>query len=129
MTLAQIAKELFTATLEAVSVPKRMCAHVRCESGLLHVEANVYAMQSYRHVCVIAIGKAAVSMAHTFIGIADSCSSITPQLDAIVVSGDLPESRDGRLRYLRGGHPLPSEESQDAADVILEALSGLCADD
>jgi hydroxypyruvate reductase len=72
----------------------------------------------YKHILVIAIGKAAVPMLDTLL----SRMGRRSDLRGICCSNQLPKTRDSRFRYFEGGHPVPNEESFEAARTALSML-------
>jgi glycerate 2-kinase len=117
--LRRVAREIFDHALRAVDPRKALRSAVTLDSTLLRICDTVFDT-STRPTYVVAIGKAAPAMAVT--------------LDAIlhhivtrgVVSGpDCPELHaleSERWRVFAGGHPLPNQESLDAAQAAFDLL-------
>ncbi len=71
-----------------------------------------------KRVQVIALGKAAIPML-------DSLLARLPEklrVDGVCSSPEPPAKRHRHIRYYRGGHPLPNEDSLEAAEAALELL-------
>jgi glycerate 2-kinase len=117
--LRRVAREIFDHALRAVDPRKALRSAVNLDSTLLRIYDTVFDT-SARPTYVVAIGKAAPAMAVT--------------LDAIlhhivtrgVVSGpDCPELHaleSERWCVFAGGHPLPNQESLDAAQAAFDLL-------
>jgi len=75
---------------------------------------------------VVAIGKAAAVMAQAMSEILGGQSQIR---SGLIVSPAIPEERLDRFRYIRGGHPYPTEGSLEGARAALGLVSGLDHDD
>jgi glycerate 2-kinase len=74
-------------------------------------------LSSYARVLVISMGKAAHAMLEALIALTG------PTLEGIVVCSQAPQAQQPGFRYFQGGHPLPSEESRNAAQAILKYVS------
>lgn len=121
--LRQVAREILDHSLSAVDAQKALRRAVHFDGTVLTICDRLFDT-STRPTYVLAIGKAAPAMALTLDGILDR--GITRG----VVSGpDCPElnalrSERGseRWRVFAGGHPLPNQESLDAAKAAFDLL-------
>jgi len=101
--------------LREASIAKGFARHVNCERGILRVREDLYDLNSYSRVLVVALGKAGHTMVETLTGEAGT-------LEGIVASTVDPVSQVSGFRYFRGGHPTPNTESIQAASAMLRAL-------
>lgn len=117
--LRRVAREIFDHALRAVDPRKALRSAVSLDAAHLRICDTVFDT-STRPTYVVAIGKAAPAMAATLGDI----------LGHIIVSGvvsgpDCPELQaleSGRWRVFSGGHPLPNQESLDAAQAAFDLL-------
>lgn len=117
--LRRVAREIFDHSLRAVNPSKVLRRSVTLDATLLRICETVFDT-STRPIYVVAIGKAAPVMAVTLDDILDHT------IASGVVSGpDCPELHalvSGRWRVFAGGHPLPNQESFDAAQAAFNLL-------
>jgi hydroxypyruvate reductase len=109
------ARSIFMEALREASIAKGFARHVNCERGILRVREDLYDLNSYSRVLVMALGKAGHTMVEALTGEAGT-------LEGIVASSVDPRSQVRGFRYFRGGHPTPNAESIQAASVMLRAL-------
>jgi glycerate 2-kinase len=94
--------------------------HIQYSRGVLRVREDLYQLDSYSRVLVVAFGVYAHNMVSLLAGqIGHFANGI--------ISTQKDESRPQcpGFRYFDGGHPLPDAESLRAADAILKSLSAL----
>ncbi len=117
--LRQAANEIFDAALRAVDAGKALRRALNLNGTILRICDTVFDT-STRPTYVVAIGKAAPAMAVTLGDILDHI------ITRGTVSGpDCPELHaleSGRWRVFAGGHPLPNQQSLDAAQAAFELL-------
>jgi glycerate 2-kinase len=111
------ARHLFENALTDSSIDRAFERHLHCDRGVLRICEDLYDLNSYGRVCVVAIGKAAHTLANALEMRAGD------RFEGIVVSSDPPAHQLRGFRYFRGGHPLPNQESIRAADSILKSLN------
>ena len=87
------------------------------ERGVLRICDDLYDLNAYSRVFVIAIGKAAHPMLVALHEIAGT------RFEGIVASSVAPEFQIRGFRYFQGGHPFPNAESLRAADAMLKSLT------
>lgn len=116
--MRDLARQIFMDTLDEIGIPRVFANKVEYSRGVLRVEQDLYDLDSFQHVLVIAVGKAAHTMLSSLI------AQTGPRLEGIVCSVPA-ESQQPGFRYFVGGHPLPTEESIRAARTILKAVSSL----
>ena len=117
--MKEIARHLFEHALGESSVEKAFSRHVHCDRGVLRVSEDLYDLNSYSRLFVLALGKAAHSM------LAALKEQAGERFEGIVSSPMAPAFPARAFRYFQGGHPLPSAESVGAADAILKSLNPL----
>jgi glycerate 2-kinase len=117
--MKEIARHIFEHALRESGVREAFSRHVQCERGVLRICEDLYDLNSYSHVFVIAIGKAA----HT--GLVALHEQAGERFEGIVASSVAPEFHVRGFRYFQGGHPLPNAESIRAAEAMLKSLSTL----
>ncbi len=108
-----LARRIFLHALDQCSVAAAFARHVRYEGGALRVCDDLYALADYDHISVIALGKAAHSMVEALAG------ELGHRIGGIVAAPVEPASQLRGVRYFRGGHPLPNEDSILAARAML----------
>lgn len=75
-------------------------------------------LAAYKRIFVIAIGKAAAPMLETLL----DRMKRRQGLRGICCTGEAPAKRNWRFRYFEGGHPLPNEDSFNAARAALALM-------
>ena len=110
--MRETARSIFTQTLAAASIVKGFTRHVNCERGVLRVCEDLYDLDSYSRVLVIALGKAGHTMVEAL------SAQIGSSLEGIVASSVQPAAQVHGFRYFRGGHPTPNAESADTCSPL-----------
>src|SRR5579883_1682578 len=118
MSPRSIARQIFLTALERCTVEAAFSRHIEYTSRTLRVCEDLYSLQRYSRVFVLAFGKAANAMTQSLVRRIGSSTGIVACLSE-------PPSLVNGFRYFRGGHPVPNEESIAAARAALRALSGL----
>ena len=117
--MKQIARHIFDHALRESSVVQAFARLIHCERGVLRIGDDLYDLNAYSRVFVIAIGKAAHTMLIALHEIAGA------RFEGIVASSIEPEFQIRGFRYFHGGHPWPNAESVRAADAMLKSLNAL----
>jgi hydroxypyruvate reductase len=117
--MKEIARHIFEHGLRESSISEAFSRHLSCERGVLRICEDLYDLNSYSRVFVVAIGKAAHSM---LIALHEQAGE---RFEGIVASSVAPEFQVRGFRYFQGGHPLPNAESIRAADAMLKSLNTL----
>jgi hydroxypyruvate reductase len=118
------ATQIFTGAIEACSIDSAFDRRIRIEGNTLHrllpdgSGPDSINLASYKRVFVVALGKAAAPMLDTLL----SRVKRRQGMRGICCSNQLPRQRNWRFRYFEGGHPLPNEESFEAAKATLAML-------
>jgi len=115
------AREIFASALKNASIESAFACHVHCDRGVLRICEDLYDLDSYQRVFVVAIGKAAHTMTEALV------AEVGGRLEGIVASSVEPASQVHSFRYFRGGLPTPTAESIHAAEAILKSLNSLNA--
>lgn len=110
------ARSIFRFALEQASIANAFARHVHCERGVLRVCEDLYDLHSCSRVFVVSLGKAAHTMVEAL------ATQLGTSLEGIVAGSVDPQSQLRGFRYFRGGHPLPNQDSIQAANAILRAL-------
>jgi glycerate 2-kinase len=118
------AAEIFTGALDACSIESAFDRRLRVEGNIVRrLIADGSGPESinlahYKKVFVIALGKAAAPMLEVLM----DRMKRRQGLRGICCTKYLPKKRNWRFRYFEGGHPLPNEESFEAARATLAML-------
>jgi glycerate 2-kinase len=124
------ASEIFSGALKACNIESAFDRRLRFEGNTLHRllpdgsgPADID-LSKYKRIFVIALGKAAGPMLETLL----ERMKRRKGLRGICCSNQLPLKRNWRFRYFEGGHPLPNEDSFNAARASLAMLRKAKAD-
>ena len=113
--MKRIVRQIFDHALRESSISQAFERHVSCERGVLRICEDLYDLNSYSRILVIAIGKAA----HTMLAaLNQQCGE---RFEGIVAGSVEPQFQFRGFRYFHGGHPLPNAESIRAAEAILKS--------
>ncbi|HEX4535872.1 MAG TPA: DUF4147 domain-containing protein [Candidatus Acidoferrum sp.] len=117
--LKQLARRIFHETMAAIDIPLTMQRKLVREGSLLRCGSAAIDLSHFKRVRVVAIGKAAHAML-------DGLKAILPQdfsFAGIASAPVAPVTAQSGVQYFIGGHPIPNEDSWNAAKAILEMLS------
>jgi glycerate 2-kinase len=118
------ALDIFSSALRACDIARAMDRHLEFEAGIFRRRPSPalppieHSLSGIKKIQIIAFGKAAVPM----------LDALMPRLaeklrvDGVCSSPDLAEKRHKHIRYYRGSHPLPNEDSLAAAEAALDLL-------
>ncbi|MGO9940387.1 MAG: glycerate kinase [Terracidiphilus sp.] len=118
------AAEIFTGALEACNIESAFDRRLRFEGNTVRrlipdgSGPDTISLSKYKRIFVIALGKAAAPMLEVLLDRMKRRNG----LRGICCSKYLPKKRNWRFRYFEGGHPVPNEESFDAARATLAML-------
>ena len=116
----QIAREIFRDTLAALDIPRVMELKLTLTGSVLTLDDAAIDLAVFTSALVVAIGKAAHSMAaglRSFLP--DAC-----RFQGIVAAPTKSASPISDLEYFVAGHPNPNADSWRAAEAILALLRG-----
>lgn len=116
-TPKQTLVEMFRETLRRLDVGERMNARIHCERGILTIGEDLYDLASYEKLQVVAIGKAASTMAAAFDTLVGQ-----GRATGIIVPPHMPADPLPNFRYIPGEHPYPNDGSFEAARAVLSML-------
>jgi glycerate 2-kinase len=114
----QIAREIFRQTLASIDIPAVMERKLVVDRSRLVLSSTIIELSAISRVVVIAIGKAAHTMANGLCSILPNGTSLT----GVVAAPTSPTAPIPGLKYFVSGHPLPDIESLRAAEAILGVL-------
>ena len=118
-SMREIARHIFDHALRESSIGQAFSRHVSCDRGVLRICEDLYDLNSYNRVFVVAIGKGAHSMLTAL------HEQTGARFEGIVASSVEPEFHVRDFHYFQGGHPLPNADSIRAADAALKSLNTL----
>jgi len=117
--LKQLARRIFHETLAAIDIPLAMQRKLVRDGTLLRCGPAVIDLSQFKKIRVVAIGKAAHAML-------DGLKAILPHdfsFAGIASAPVSPVNPHPGIQYFIGGHPIPNEDSWNAAKAILEMLA------
>ncbi|MDQ2835567.1 MAG: DUF4147 domain-containing protein [Acidobacteriota bacterium] len=123
MDLRLTARNLFTTTLQQLSIPNAMQLRVMRQNEKLLIGGHTYELRNFRRIVVIAIGKAAVPMCDALLLQIQPAPSSHQTLEGIIVGPSTPTAPPAHFQFFQGEHPIPGPNSQLAAQAILTMLS------
>lgn len=116
--LKQIARRIFSETLEAIDVSSAMEQELELRERKLRCGDLIFDLNGFHGVKVAAVGKAAHAMVE---GLA---RALLPKVhfEGIVSAPTKPSQPVPGITYFSGGHPVPNQQSENAAKAILSLL-------
>lgn len=123
-TLHADASAIFDYALKACDIPRAFERHLRFEGKTLHLQSSpllkpaVIPLDPYKRVLIISFGKAALTMLEALLDRLPEKVHFRGVCSAPLA----PRKRRWRIRYFEGGHPLPNEDSLEAAREALKML-------
>jgi hydroxypyruvate reductase len=115
--MRQQVRGFFLHALSEIGIDKAFKRNVEYSRGVLRIGQDLLPIASFGRVTVIAIGKAAQTMAQAL------NAEMGPQA-GIIATPTAPDVMLPGFSYFIGGHPLPNAESVKAARSILRTLEG-----
>lgn len=115
---------ILAAAIEAVDPGTAIKRFVKRDQNQLFVGDEIYALDSFHHVYLLAFGKAALPMSSALVEILGdhlSAGWVVPKY----VDGE----HDPRLIIQPGSHPIPDENSLNAGDLLLSAAVSFTEND
>src|SRR6202035_1354916 len=117
--LKQLARRIFHETLAAIDIPLTMQRTLVREGSLLHCGKTAVDLSRFERARVVAIGKAA----HAMLDGLKACLPRDFSFEGIVSAPVAPANPHPAIQYFVGGHPIPNEDSWNAAKAILKMLA------
>ncbi|HEV2113864.1 MAG TPA: DUF4147 domain-containing protein, partial [Terriglobales bacterium] len=112
-------RESFLAALSQATVEHALHQHLEYGRGVLRVKEDLFDLSSFSRVFAVAMGKAARPMAHGLERLLGS------GLTGILVEPESSSAAEPMIpgfRHFRGGHPVPTSGSLQAANAVLQSL-------
>ena len=124
--LHAVSREIFDRALEACDIPTAFDRHLHFEGKVLvrHPSPRLppvsQPLDGFKEIYIVAFGKAALTMLDALL------ERLPPKmhLHGVCSAPRLPTKRNRHIRYFEGGHPLPNEDSLEAAHAALTLLKG-----
>ena len=117
--LKQFARRIFHETLAAIDIPLTIQRKLVREGSLLHCGKATIDRSKFERVRVVAIGKAA----HAMLDGLRACLPRDFSFAGIASAPVGPANAHPNVQYFVGGHPIPNEDSWNAAKAVLEMLA------
>jgi glycerate 2-kinase len=114
----RIAREIFHRTLAAIDIPAVIQRKIQCMNDCLILPDTSVPLTGISKVRVIAIGKAAHEMLYGFWRALPDEIVLT----GIVAAPTKPQKTIPGFTYFVSGHPVPDQQSWNAAEAILQLL-------
>ena len=108
--------------LKEVSPKKSIFKNVRLSKSLLIVKDKVYNLNQFNHIYLAGFGKASIKMTEALL-------SLVKIDEGVVVSNVDFNGFNSRIKYIKGGHPIPDEGSIAAGRKVLNLLEKIEEDD
>lgn len=118
---------IFAAVLGRVEPAGLVRGAVRLAENAVIIDGVEFPVKPSARLVVIGFGKASLGMARGIEDVLDSridCGIVVTKRGTLA-----PEQSLSRIQVVEAGHPIPDETSVDAARLLLDAVSGLSADD
>ncbi|HZD50941.1 MAG TPA: DUF4147 domain-containing protein [Silvibacterium sp.] len=115
---------IFDHALKACDIPRAFDRHLRFEGKILYLQASplvkpiAMPLDAFKRILVISFGKAGLTMLNALL---ERLPEKIP-FRGVCSAPQIPKKRTWRIRYFEGGHPLPNEDSLDAAREALKML-------
>jgi glycerate 2-kinase len=117
--LKELARRIFRDTLAAIDIPLTMQRKLVRGGSLLRCGAATIDLSQFKKIRVVAIGKAAHAML-------DGLRASLPRdfsFAGIASAPVRPAKAHPGVEYFVGGHPIPNDDSWNAAKAVLEMLA------
>ena len=110
------ARQMFEHALAHAGIDRAFQRHLDCERGVMRVCQDLYQLDSYSRVLVIALGKAATGMVNSLEMQAGK------RFEGIIATSVDPGPQLPGFRYFHGGHPTPNDDSVRAGGAGQKGL-------
>jgi glycerate 2-kinase len=119
--LAQIARAIFAKALKSVDLPAAVHSQLSISPDTIVLGGSPIPLSEVDEVITIAVGKAAAPMALAVQQVLQPVTSLRRR--GIVVGPSAQDVRTTNIELFAGSHPLPDENSLDAARAALAMLA------
>jgi hydroxypyruvate reductase len=116
--LKQLARKVFHETLAAIDIPEAMQRKLQRHGTRVECGEKSFDLSDFERLRVVAIGKAAHAMVE---GLAKVLAPFV-RFEGVVAAPTVPHRQVTGLKYFVAGHPLPNQESWNAAEAVLALL-------
>jgi glycerate 2-kinase len=116
------ALDIFLHSLRASRVEPAMQSRLRFKDGVMELDGHRYVLGEYDRRVLVAVGKAAHTLASTFL---IQAGDEAARFEGIVVGTAATQPLPQSFRVYNGGHPSPNEASLAAAADVLRTLESL----
>jgi len=116
------ALDIFRYALKASRVEPAMERRLHFSDGAMEIDGHRYVLREYNRRLVVAIGKAAHTLAACFL---KQAGGDAERFEGIVVGVESAQAFPPAFRVYHGGHPSPTEASLAAAADVLATLESL----
>jgi glycerate 2-kinase len=115
-------RQLFQQTMQAVTLGPALYEQVSVQNGELVFGPERFSLAKFRRILVVAIGKAATPMADHLHAVLAPVEGASLMIEGVVV-GTAPWTPYPGWRFFAGSHPLPTDSSFDAAELLLKNMA------
>jgi glycerate 2-kinase len=117
--LKQLARRILLETLASIDIPLAMQRKLAAHGPMLRCGGATLDVHHFKNIRVVAIGKAA----HAMVDGLKRCLPADVSLTGVVSAPAAAANKHPGLKYFAAGHPIPNEQSWNAAESILEMLA------
>ena len=111
---------ILAAAIEAVEPGAAVRRFVQRRGDILTISGKEYNLQAFQHVALVCLGKASPGMAEALVEmVGDKLTT------GLVISKQAGTVFHPAVTFLRGGHPIPDENSLRAGEKTIEIVSSL----
>jgi hydroxypyruvate reductase len=123
-SLKDTAREIYHEVRRRVSVTGAFEAKLPRDEDSLFLTGTTIDLATFSDLLVVSMGKAAEVMTLAFLDRISVAPSFTRlHVQGVIASATETAEIPSGFQYFRGGHPVPDDRSEEAADAILELLS------
>jgi len=123
MSLAEDARIIFDASLEAILPKTRLPDSLKIDKNSLHVKETSYGLKPNQRIFCFGSGKAAHTMAQAL------WEALDEQIHGGLIVSPQGGDEIGPIKHLKGSHPIPDSQSLQSGQALLEAMGALNEDD
>jgi glycerate 2-kinase len=128
-TLRLMLRQIYSETMARIAVSDCIEKSIHCDGPILRIADLSYDLSQFRRIVVLSIGKAALPAIEVLMRRIRSAGIASDHLQALAVGPGDSSARSEGIEVILGGHPIPNQQSRDAARRAVKLLSGLGAGD